>query len=196
MIRTLFAVAASAALLSGCAVTSMEAKIAPQINFAQSDIGKGTRVAVNVLDERPTKDVGKRAAMGAKIKMTEDLSAIIQTAVFEGLRRKGFEPVAGADAPSNLKIEIRSLAYDMDTGWFTGGVNVDASMKAVAKGSGEPYERFYRSGDNDRVVFIPGAKENNKKLNAMVDNVLQQMFDDQKLLEVLASSAAPAVASR
>ena len=125
--------------------------------------------------------------VGAKIKMEDDVAAIYQAALVDGLRRKGFDAQPGAvdDSPT-LKVEIRSLAYDVSAGWWTGGIETDSSVKVYALDASEPYEKLYRSSDEDRTVIVPGAKSSNKKLNAVVSNTLRQVLEDQKLLEVLA----------
>lgn len=173
---------------AGCAITSMEAKIRPDINVVQSDIGKGRQIGILVVDERPDDKIGKRAAAGAAIKMKEDLAAIYQSALLEGMRRKGFEPIAGEIDGVNLKVEIRALSYDVTTGWWTGGIDTDSAIKAYAKGTEEVYERLYRSSDENRVVFVPGAKGSNEKLNGVVNQTLRALLEDQKLLEVLAAA--------
>lgn len=190
MKRSVSIILASAFALSGCAYTSMDAKIAPDVMVAESNIGAGRPVGIVVVDERPTQDVGKRSVVGAKIKMDDDVAAIYQTALIDGLKRKGFDAQPGevADAPT-LKIEIRSLAYDVSAGWWTGGIETDSSFKAYALNAGESYEKMYRSNDENRTMVVPGAKSSNKKLNAVVSDSLRQLLEDQKMLEVLASGS-------
>lgn len=187
-IRILTAIAAVA--LGGCAITSMEAKIAPDVAVPEENIGIGRAVGVSVFDERPNSDVGRRAVAGAKIKMNDDIATIYQAALIDGLKRKGFAPVAGAleDGPT-LKIEIRSLSYEVSTGWWTGGIETDSSVKAYAIGAAEPYERLYRASDDDRIAVVPGAKTSNAKLNRVVTATLRQLLEDRKMLELLATPA-------
>jgi uncharacterized lipoprotein YajG len=186
MIRILW-VAALAFLAGGCAITSMEAKIAPDTQVTESNIGDGAVVGVVVLDERPTQDVGKRAVAGASIEMNDDLAAIYQAALIDGLTRKGFAPVPGYSDGADLKVEIRALSYDVSTGWWTAGIATDSAIKGFVLDGAEPYERLYRANDEDRAAVVPGAKGSNKKLNAVVNSSLRQLLEDQKLLEVLAS---------
>jgi len=177
---------------SGCAYTSMDAKIRPDMAVQESNIGDGLPVGVYVIDERPTQDVGRRSMVGAKVKMKEDVAAIYQTALVDGLKRKGFAAEAGEIDGSNLKVEIRALAYDVSAGWWTGGIETDSAIKAYANGPAANYERLYRASDEDRTVIVPGAKSSNEKLNAIVTETLRELLDDQKLLETLAANARPA----
>ena len=174
-------------LTTGCAYTAMDAKITPSAQVAESTIGAGRMVGVTVVDERPTRDIGNRSSVGGKIKMNDDLAVIYQGVIVDGLRKKGFDAKPGTlkDAP-NLKVEIRSLAYQFDAGWWTVGSRVDSSFKAIVNGT-VPYERLYRADDENRGAFAAGAKDNNKQLNEVVNSTLRQMFEDQKLMEVLAT---------
>ncbi len=176
-------------LIGGCAITSMNAKIAPDMQIAADSIGEGHEVGVVVIDERPTQNIGKRSAVGANIKMQDDLAAIYQQALMDGLARKGFAPVPGESPEANLRVEIRSLSYEVSGGWWTGGINIDSAIKAYVIGPLETYEHLYRASDSDRAVFALGAGTNNEKLNAAVEETLHQVFEDQKLLEVLTAPA-------
>lgn len=188
---SVFAAAATAVILSGCAYTSMDAKIQPDVFVQESQIGRQQTVGVVVVDERPTQDVGRRSAVGAKIKLKEDIAAIYQAALIDGLKRKGFDAQPGAiDGKPTLKVEVRSLAYDVSAGWWTGGIETDSTIKAYAQSVSVPYEQVYRSNNEDRTVIVPDAKSNNKKLNAVVSDTLQQLLNDQKLLETLAGQGA------
>lgn len=190
MSKIAFLALCAAVMVNGCAITSMEAKIRPDISVTESNIGQGRAIGVRVLDERPSQTVGKRAAAGASIKMEEDLETIYQTALMDGLRRKGFAPEPGEIDGPNLKVEVRALAYDVSIGWWTGGIETDSAIKAYVNGATENYERLYRASDEDRAVFVPGAKGSNAKLNAVVNETLRSLLEDQKLLEVLAALPA------
>jgi uncharacterized lipoprotein YajG len=180
---------AAAALLGGCAITSMEAKIRPDTAIVEDLSGGGATVGVTVADERPSQDIGKRAAMGASIQLNEDLASIYQTALIDGLTRRGFDARPGAvNGAPELKVEIRALSYGVSTGWWTAGINVDSAVKAYVIGGVEPYERLYRSSDQDRAYFYPGAKTNNSKINEAVSMTLRQLLEDAKLIDILASA--------
>jgi uncharacterized lipoprotein YajG len=106
----------------------------------------------------------------------------------KGLAAKGFHPIEGHSTASNLRIELRSLNYDASTGWWTVGADIDASMKAYAGDDTNPdrYENMYRANAQHHTLFTSGAKSANAKLNAVVNDELEAMFADQKLLDTLA----------
>lgn len=169
----------------------MEVHLAPDTVVPTSDVGSGQTVNLIVVDERTESTIGHRGSAfmkGAKIVLDEDLSAVVQSALTEMLQTKGFE-IEYSESTSLrplLRVDIRGLDYSTSTGFWTGGVEVAAAIKAVANGESETYENFYRYNNEDRVVVVPGADSNNARINAALNDVLHQLMSDRKLLEVLA----------
>ncbi|MEC3912193.1 YajG family lipoprotein [Sphingobium sp. CR2-8] len=175
-------------ILSGCTITTMEAKIDPQPQVQASTIGNGKKVGVIVVDERPSKNLGKRSSIGGTIEMNEDLAVVYQTAIMKGLSAKGFSPVGGVSPDgSNLKVELRGLNQVSTTGFWTMGADIDAAMKVVVTGGSAPYEQMYRAASSNRTIVVSGAKALNKKMNAVVNDQIEAMFNDQALLTALAA---------
>lgn len=179
------------ALAGGCAYTPMSVTLTPDTMVSTSDIGNGMVVYLTVSDERESDTVGNRGAAmmkGAQITLEQDLSAVVQSALTEMLQSKGF--LVRYDGTSGmhptLRVDIRGLSYSTSTGFWTGGVQVTAALKATVQGETERYENFYRFDNEDRVVVVPGAESNNERINAALNDVLHQLVRDQKLLEVLA----------
>jgi len=181
--------------LSGCAITSMDAKIAPAPSLTTSDVGRGRSVAVSVTDERPSKNIGKRSSIGGTIKMDGDLASIYQAAIVEGLRRKGFNAVGASGGDSRLKVEIRGLQEVSTTGLWTMGTNISAATKVIADRGPMHYEQIYRSENEHRTIALSGAKALNTKLNAAVNDQIQQIMNDNMLLATLAGPAEPVASS-
>ena len=187
LIATLFGLC----LISACAVTPMSVELEPNTSVLASDIGNGQTVYLSVVDERTQTQIGNRggaAFKGAKITLNEDLSAVVQVALSEMLLTKGFDIAfdeSNTQKPS-LRVDIRGLEYSTSTGFWTGGVQVTAALKATANGELGNYDNFYRYDNEDRVVVVPGADSNNKRINAALNFVLHRLVSDRKLLEVLA----------
>jgi len=166
----------------------MDARIAPTPLYQQSSIGGGRQVGVLVTDERPTNDLGRRSAAGGTIRMNQDLSAIYQKAIMDGLRAKGFSPVGGNVEGANLKLEIRGLNIIGTTGFWTMGSDIDSAVKITASNKEAKYENFYRASSSNRTMLVSDAKASNVKLNAVVNDTFEKMFSDQKMLETLTGS--------
>lgn len=181
--------AVSVLFVAGCAYNPQSAQIAPNVQVASADIGRGVTVAFRVQDERPTKSLGNRGAgfgKAAEISAKDDVTAIVHDKIAAGLRQKGFT-VADYDekAPTRLSIEIRSLQYDTSVGFWTGGVKVQSALKGVAMRDGRSYERMYRSDKERRVVIVPTADKNEAWINEALTDVLTQLFDDVGLFRHL-----------
>jgi uncharacterized lipoprotein YajG len=187
MIRNLF-LASLAAFCASCAVTPQETTIAPEIQVAQSDIGTGVSIALRVVDERADTSLGHRGAAykGAEIKTEQDVRAVIEESIAEGLVRKGFEVIAWSpEAARALRVDIRLLEYSTSMGFWTAGIHTKAALKVSAAREGSEYENFYRAENEKRKVFVPFAGENEDLINAIAVDVLEQLFADRDLLEFL-----------
>lgn len=179
-----------AALVSGCAFNPQQANIQPNLKITQSNEGAGTTVSFRVVDERETKQLGNRgAAIGkaAKITAKQDVAAIVDEHIRQGLTARGFRVTAWDEAePVRLSVELRALNYSTSTGFFTGGVEVKSALKAIGVRNSKPYERMYRTDEEKRVVVVPTAGQNEQWLNTALTDVLSQLFDDVGLMRHLA----------
>lgn len=188
-----FLLIAIALFVTGCAYTPMTVELQPDTTVTASDIGAGQTLYMLVRDERTEKEIGRRGTgmmQGAKISLEEDLAAVVQGALTDMLTTKGFQ-ISAAETDANkpfLRVDVRGLEYATSTGFWTGGVQVSAALKATANGRLASYDDFYRYESEDRVVVVPGADGNNERINEALNDVLQQLVNDQKLLEVLAET--------
>lgn len=186
--RLLLAIALLAS--AGCAFNPQTANIKPAVNVLSSNDGKGVTVAIRVVDERPSKSLGRRGtAYGAAAEITaaQDIAAVIQSEITAGLKQKGFNPVdESATADARLAIEVRLLEYSTSTGFWTGGVNIKSTLKGVATKGGKTYEKMYRTDKEERVMVVPTAETNEKWINGALSEVLTQLLDDNGLVMFLA----------
>jgi len=175
-----------AALLAsaGCkAYILQQANIAPTVTVVSSSEGTGVPVAVRVTDERPSTGLGRRGTGvfgdAAEITAAQDLAAVVQKEIIDGLKKKGFVAVDDSDASrTKLSVEIRLLEYSTSTRFFTGGVHIKGALKAVASKNGKTYEKMYRTEKEERVVIVPTADTNEKWINEALGDVLKQLMDD------------------
>jgi uncharacterized lipoprotein YajG len=175
-------------LLSGCTFIDQTVKFNPQLNLQAVDIGKGKKIALDVLDDREDSTIGKRGTgmvRGAKISTDEDVVGIFQTAITDGLQKYGFVLAPNSeDVPTKLRVEIRNLNYDVTMGLWTGGNIGKASLKVTAF-NGSTYEKMYRGEKEIRTAFVASQETNSKIINAAVSQVLEEMFSDKELLVFL-----------
>lgn len=177
--------------LSGCAYIDQNLRVDPRPTVYQSDMGKGKKVALRVLDDRDDEIIGKRGATqafgAAKITTDQDLANLLRNVFTEGLQKKGFEPVGPTDSSLSVKVELRTLAYDTSMGLWTGGNIGKAAVKVIAtRPSGETYENTYRNQGEVRTVWIGSQETNSKVVNEALDGALDKAFADSALWEFLA----------
>jgi uncharacterized lipoprotein YajG len=188
---------APAVMTGGCAFISEDIQLQPTIAVAASEVGHGTPVAVQVVDERPSAMLGQRGPMrSAEIRTTQNVDQVVETAVRDGLSRQGFAPVAlGAEAPVSLKVEVRDLRYETGTGFWTGGIFTRAALKAVASRGSETFEQMYRAENEERVVFVPTEAADTESINKVLSEAIAKMLADQRLLSFLSTPPPTAATS-
>jgi len=194
--RNLYAIALATTLLMGCELFSQNVNLNPTITTSQpttttqSTEGRGVTVLVRVVDERPSKSLGRRAGSfgpAAEITSNSDFEQVVAEKVKESLQARGFS-VSNSDSSSSatLNVEIRLLQYSTSFGFFTMGTHIQAALKAVATKSGKSYEKMYRSDKEERTVIVPTAGMNEEWINVALSDVLTQLASDRDLIAFLA----------
>lgn len=176
-------------LLGGCAYTTQTTRLTPEVIVAPSDRGNGFTVSVSVADERANRSLGHRGdayGRGAEIRTDDDVAMVVKNEIVKGLQSKGFK-VSGENPGASLSIEVRLLEYSTSTGLFTGGVHINAALKANANRGGANYSKLYRSDKEERVSFVPSASTNEAWINQGLANAIQQILADDELLKFLAT---------
>ena len=87
--------------------------------------------------------------------------------------------------PDPLNMSI-SPGKSTSMGFWTGGIHLTALIKVIATTDNGEYDNIYRYEDENRIVFIPFASENEKWLNEMANGLVEQIFKDRALLNHLA----------
>jgi uncharacterized lipoprotein len=182
-------------LVSGCAFQQQAIRIQPQLEVAESTVGAGRNVRVNVVDERPKSTLGTRGAQGVGSELTieGDLVATIKGAVEEGLRRHGFVPVQADAGGRELRVEIRNVDYGINVGFWAGTLKVDCSLKGICqRGSLRPYEQLHRNEFKESVQVVQGQEANNRYVSSAVSGALNALLNDRELMQCLATDEASA----
>lgn len=172
---------------SGCAYVPQQASVQVDTDMViESSIGGGKTVFVDFRDERPSKNIGSRGLLGSGEITTEgDLAVMMHDAIEDILEKQDFAPV-NDNADANLEVQLRAFEYDTRMGFWTGGIHLTALIKVIATTDNGEYDNIYRYEDENRIVFIPFASENEKWLNEMANGLVEQIFKDRALLNHLA----------
>lgn len=176
--------------LNACAYTPQKALITPNLQIAETNIGSSKEVGLSVVDERDDKVIGHRGSVygkAAQITTEQDVPDIFDEKIKEGLIKLGFSPISySEDFPRSLKVEIRLLEYSTSLGFWTGGIHMKSTLKALATNNGEKYEHIYRVNNEKRVLVVPTASKNEQIINQTASDVLLELFQDQELFQFLA----------
>lgn len=188
--KKLVLAALAVALLSGCAFNAQTVQLNPVVASSHSTEGQGVSVAVRVVDERASQSLGHRggaAGAAAEITTNSDVAAVVSERVTRALQNDGFT-VMGPNAQGNasLTVEVRLLNYSTSVGFWTGGIQVEATLEAKAQKSGKNFEQMYRVKNEQRVVVVPTADKNAEWINAALGDAITKLVTDPKLLAFLA----------
>jgi uncharacterized lipoprotein len=182
---------------TGCAFVSQNVALKPQINVAETTRKPMIPLAIKVNDEREDRALGYRGMAygnGAAITTDQDVAKVIEDKIVEGVRKKGYDPIAYQDnAPRSLHVDIRLINYTSTSGFLTFGIMTKATIKGIATNGAEKYEQLYRAEDEHREMVVPTAETNEDYINKTVSNVLQQLFADEKVWALLDKTAAVAM---
>ncbi len=175
------------AAAGGCAFNKQAIKLEPKLDVAESTAGNGKLTMVNVADERPRATLGTRgvSGIGEQLTVDGDLVQTVKTAVTEGLRRQGF----ATDGPieNQLRVEVRSLDYTLNSGFWAGKLNVEFLLKGICiKNNARPYEQMYRGEFRKNVQVVQGADSNTLFVNQVVSDAINALLKDQNMIRCLA----------
>lgn len=187
-LRTFFAFSALC-LMTACAFNPQQVNLSPAIGNSTSDVGKGITVAVKVADERATKHLGYRGfAYGnaAQITAKQDVAAVVRDTLVASLERKGFKVTAYDDRyRPNLVFEVRLLEYVSTQNLFTFTIRVNSTIKATARNNKEAFEKTYRAENSEDVAIVPTAEANERWINKVFSDILNQIVEDEALYKFL-----------
>lgn len=179
----------SGALLTGCTFTHQAVKVEPVVDVSDSNVGQGRAVRVHVVDERPKSTLGTRGARGVGADMTieGDITEIFRSAIERGLLTQGFRPSRDPGEERELRVELRSLDYNVIVGFWAGTLKVDCALKGICRhGAVAPFERLHRGEFTESVQVVQGAEANNRYVSDAASKAVNSLLGDRDLLRCLA----------
>ena len=179
---------ASIFLASSCTFISQETYLKPIVRSDSSTIGHSKKINLVVLDKRLNKQViGKRGngmVSIANINNHQQLNILITENLKRLLEKKDFKIGSG----KVLEVTLVNLEYKNSMGLFHIGSESDADLNVKVKDNGAIlYQELFRGRVNkEHFMFAPFAEENEKNINAALEQALQKIANDKDLFEVLA----------
>jgi uncharacterized lipoprotein YajG len=181
---------AVASLLNGCAWVSQSATLTLAPKIAESNIGNGVIVPVRVFDRRPNRVIGYRGldSKNASITTGQDLAALFQEKILDGLQRKGFRAVPySGQAADVLTVEVRQLDYTTDMEYWKGIIQTSCTLHTTISKNGAFFDRTYLGAYKENAVEAPGARTNERLISAAMTAAVQRFFEDDHLAAFLAN---------
>jgi uncharacterized lipoprotein YajG len=193
LIRRAFTGLCAVVGLAGCAFVSQNVHLAPRPQLTSLDSGHGAQVVVRVVDARPSTRIGYRG-MDSKlgdIMTEEDVPGVVQKAIMDGLKAKGFSPSVFDGQPSGriLRVELRALQYTTEVNFMKGTIQTKTELQAYFRNGETLYSHLYRGEVNQAAVEAPGAKKNEALINKSLTGALEQLLEDKGLVQVMSMAA-------
>jgi uncharacterized lipoprotein len=178
------------ALLAACALSPQTVNIRPDLDMSQANaIGQGTRITLQVIDNRSSLVIGSRGGVYADtstISTRSDISTPIRGELVPGLRALGYEVVdAGQAAKADLRVLVDAIEYKAVGGRVLTDIETAATVRAVAKVGNREFTGRYRGTQTKEVLRKPTPEDNDELINAAVSRVLERMLTDRELLEFM-----------
>ena len=178
----------SVGLLTGCAYNAHNTKIAITTPTVATDVADGTELSLDVLDDRDSEVIGKRMVVGGGKITADNLMPLLETALLQGFKAKGFNIVSNDRSSSRLVVKLRAFKYEISQGFFTGGEDISVVLKVDAKKSGKELNKTYRFSNEERKIIYSGAGGLNEDLNKALNACVAKLLNDGELDVFLTSN--------
>ena len=175
-------------VMVGCAYIPHEVTLdtAPPSPVNNSQIGVGSEIAIDFIDDRGKQTAGQRGLLGADIR-ADNILAQIRQIIVTGFEDRGFTVVADTEqAPTRIDVYLRRFEMSVQQGFWTGAENTFASIRI--EGLNEHNERFrevYTNEDEERIMFVSFGHGIDEKMNSALAEVVKRIFDDKELMNFL-----------
>lgn len=186
-------IAAVALLAAACAYSPQQLNVQPAITATGEAFGNGRAILVSAADQRQNKVLGVLGGVyGATTTITivNDLESAMVRATNGLLAANGF--VVNSPDPSavQLTIVIEDIRYEDNSKDKLGkDVKMTAALRAEALKGGANFSGRYQTNADFRSVTTPAAKENEQRVNDLLQQTLVRMFQDPQLRSFLLNAA-------
>ncbi len=173
--------------ISSCSYQTEKVKLNFAFEGEKINVGNNVKVKVTVLDKRSEKsDVlgNKKYCNGRKINIAseENLTNFLKETISKDLARKGFK--AGSDR--TMEVSIEELKYKSRCG-FIGKSKGEISVMVKIKDANQTVKltKNFSLSLNNKTFIISLAKTDEKLLNEMIDEVINNIIHDEALFKAL-----------
>jgi uncharacterized lipoprotein YajG len=155
-----------------------------------SDFGKGKAVQIVVIDSRINNNLLGKKRLGEKvikIKSDQNITIAAKDKISKDLGQQGFVAVDGGLIDKVLEVHIINLNYNAYREFFVGNSKIDVLLKIVARdvSSGVTYSTKQSLSMDKKHFIMPLITTDEKTINLALQEALNSIFENQKLLEFL-----------
>lgn len=181
-------------MMIGCASLPQHLAIQPSLQtIANDNIADHQEISLRVIDSRTENDLGyleDGEGNRQPFLSTRELDMVIDKAIAAGLRKKGFVPLSGVHENNiSLTVIIQEFSHHVSPGIVKVPVQTKISLRTTAVNGGRELTSYYAIDKQAVLALRPGIQQNQRLVNEALDAVLEQIFQDQKMLNMLVSNS-------
>ena len=174
----------------GCAWVHQNASLQLNPQISPSGVGVGRTIVVRVNDRRGSDIIGYRGmdSQHAAITTKQNVAALFEAKIIEGLGAKGFNAAAYADQPADvLNVDVMEIKYTTDLEFMKGSMQARAVLRVSTSKNGLYFDQNFYGTRKESIIEPPKASRNERIINAAISDAVQRMFDDDRLMVFLAN---------
>lgn len=184
---------AAAALATACAHSPQQLNVQPAFTATGESFGNGSAVLVSASDQRQNRVLGTLGGLyGASTTITivNDLESAMVRATNGLLAANGFVVNSPDSNAAQLTVVIEDIRYEDNSKDKLGkDVKMTAALRAEALKGGASFSGRYQTNAQYRSVTTPDTKDNEKRVNDLLQQTLERMFQDPQLRAFLLNAA-------
>src|SRR5262249_1307848 len=124
----------------------------------------------------------------AEITTDQNIAALFEQKITEGLEARGFKIVASRyQASATLKVEVRQIDYTTDMDFWKGTVLAKAALHASSRKDSFRFEQLYLGERKRNTIEGPTAKSNEQLINGAISEAVENLINDDRLTTFLAN---------
>jgi uncharacterized lipoprotein YajG len=181
-------------MMVGCASLPQRLVIQPSIQTVADDsIADHQEISLRVIDSRTENDLGyleDGEGNRQPFLSTQELDMVIDKAIAAGLRKKGFIPLAGVHENNiSLTVVIQEFSHRVSPGIVKVPVQTKISLRTSAVNGGRKLTTYHSIDKQAVLALRPGIQQNQRLVNEALTAVLEKIFQDRKMFNVLVSNS-------
>lgn len=181
-------------LTVGCATLPQRLVIQPAMQTIAADrMADHQEISLRVIDSRTENDLGyleDSEGHRQPFLSTRELDMVVDKAIAAGLRKKGFVPLSGVHENNiSLTVVIQEFSHHVSAGIVKVPVQTKISLRTTAVNGGRKLTSYYSIDKQAVLALRPGIQKNQRLVNEALAAVLEQLFQDQKMLNMLVSNS-------